>query len=114
MSLKLIGYIVSATIGTISIAWPVYRYVEDTYAHNDRLMLVEMRLDQKIQDDNQRSIQRRLWDYQDRYGRNLEKADEDAKRNYRELENENIRIQEELREIRKELKSRIYNKNTKK
>ena len=63
-------------------------WIEDRYAKDEKLTLVEMRLDQKIEGDQLSRLQERMWKLEDRYGPRAQKGPDTAREEYRRLQDE--------------------------
>jgi hypothetical protein len=58
----------------ISFCFGVYFFVDKTYARDEKVILLEKRLDYKIQTDVLSNDQSRLWKLEDRFGSDCDKV----------------------------------------
>ena len=86
-----------ALIGSIIVG---YIYLDDTYARNSRVDVVEQRLEVKITVDLRNELRQRLWQMEGYYGPQLQRADEPTKREYRRIEVEKKELDAILRQMR--------------
>ena len=102
----------SVPIGVVIVGigslWSGYTYVESTYAKNDQVVLVEMRLDQKIQGDRISQIQERQWKIKDRYGDDLKQAPEIVKEEFRALEKQMEELTRQLTTVQESIQRQQY------
>jgi len=94
--MKLVGAAVGSLAVIVSSLWGSFTYLDGRYAHQTDLLLVEMRLDQKIQSDQVNQMQQRQWKIEDQYGRDLKGAPDTVKEEYRQLDKEKREAQREL------------------
>lgn len=92
--------IASAAVGaialTVSSGYKAVSWHNDTFAERNDVVLVEMRLEQKILTDRSSQIQQRMWKIEDRYGLDLKDAPETVKEEYRQLQDELDDLDKEL------------------
>ena len=91
-----------ATLTIISIVFGVYFWQEKTYAKNDRVELIAMRLEQKIVNDELSGIQERIWKLEDRFecvGEQecLKVMPQTEREEYRNLLEKKKKLEEELK-----------------
>ena len=65
------------------------------------MRLIAMRLDQKIVRDDARELQKRIWDYDDRYGVGCATCTPEQKALYREWVRQLKALEDQLKEYRK-------------
>ena len=58
----------------VSFCFSIYFHVDKTYAKDEKVMLLEKRLDYKIQADVLSNDQSRLWKLEDRFGSDCDKV----------------------------------------
>lgn len=95
-ALKVGGAAVGSLAVLASSLWGGYAYLDATYAKQADVVLVELRLDQKILADRANQIQARQWRIEDQYGQDLVKAPSMVKEEYRQLEKEKQQALQEL------------------
>lgn len=77
-------------------------WVDGRYALSERLVLVEQRLEEKIQADNASVLQQRAWKLEDRYsGAGVPTAPESVKEEYRQVREAREQIVNKLDRIEK-------------
>ena len=86
--LKMIAQTVILAGATIGVLYGGVNWIEHYYAHEDDVMLIEQRLDEKIQGDYYDRLQQRIWRLEDRYGPQAQKGPESVREEYRQLMNE--------------------------
>lgn len=96
--LKNILYIIGALI---AIAGSVYGATE-FFAKKTELKLVASRLDQKIANDDAKSLQNRIWQYDDRFGEGCSRCNPEQKARYRQWLKDLEKLEEYLKELRKQ------------
>lgn len=98
-----------------------YAYVESTYAkrievleqileQKANVILVDMRLEQKIQSDRVGQIDERLYKIESVYGIDLKDAPQAVKDNYRDLTKQKEEIDRNLKMIQEKVQSQQYSK----
>ena len=91
--LKIAGAALGLVMTGGGATYSVYQWHDNTYAHQDDVQQIEMRLEQKILNDRLNQIQQRMWRLEDRYGDSLNPKDnETAWEEYRQLKDERDRI----------------------
>ena len=101
---------VGVVVAGVGMLWSGYIYVESTYAKNDQVVFVEMRLDQKIQGDRISQIQERQWKMKDRYGDELKTAPEMVKEEFRVLEKQMEELTRQLKTVQESIQRQQYQK----
>src|SRR3990167_6479475 len=84
-------------------------FVDHRYAHNDNLVMVEMRLEQKILTDRSVQLQQRLWKIEDRYGPDLFEAPAMVKEEHRQIQIELNDLNEEVNAVQQEYRKQGLN-----
>lgn len=79
-------------------------FVDTRYAHQDNVVLIEMRLEQKILTDRANQLQQRIWKIEDRYGIDLFEAPGPIKEEYRQLKDEMADVDQEIGSVQQEYK----------
>ena len=77
-----------------------YIYLDEIYARNTRVDVVEQRLEVKITADLRNDLRQRLWQMESYYGLQLQRADEPTKREYRRIKEEKKELDAILRQMR--------------
>lgn len=86
-------------------------WVDDRYANKDDVQLIELRLEQKIQQDRVQQIQQRLWQIEDRYRDKLQRPEnQDAYSEYRKLKDELEVLRSSQQDMEREIQRRQMNK----
>lgn len=78
-------------------------WVDTRYAHQEDLVLVGMRLEEKLQGDQAERIQNRMWRLEDRYSPSMANAPDSVKEEYRELGAQRQEIQRRLQRIEQQM-----------
>jgi len=93
-----------------------YHHADDALQGRSDLVLVEMRLDQKIMADRLNNVQMRIWRMEDRYGVNMNKAttedDAAALEEYKALKLEKNELERQLGNIEQRIQQYEYEDNS--
>lgn len=79
-----------------------YIAVDNHYAKAAEVKKLELRIEQKIIMDRQDRVQERIWKFEDKYP-DIEKAPVERKREYKQLQKENIELDESLNIIQQNM-----------
>lgn len=92
-------------ITIVGIVFSVYFFVDNKYAKAGEVRQLEQRFEHKITTDSLKATQNRLWQLEDKYGRDIDKVkDSDVRKEMKELK-EDIEMQKEkLKSIMREAK----------
>lgn len=98
---KLVSFV---TAGGTALAtlWGGASFVDTRYAHQDDVVFIEMRLEQKILTDRSNQLQQRIWKIEDRYGIDLFEAPGPVKEEYRALKDEMADVDQEVSNVQQE------------
>ena len=119
MTNPLSAYLDTKTIATITGlltvlgggAYEGKQLADASYASQEDIQLVELRLDQKILSDRLRDVEQRLWDYESRYGEDLSKWSDDRRNEYKRLKSEREQILEDLKVLKEHTLLKKYGKS---
>jgi hypothetical protein len=84
--------------------WGGASFVDTRYAHAPDVVLIEMRLEQKILTDRSYQLQQRIWKIEDRYGSDLFEAPALVKEEHRQLKEELADVDQEIGVVQQEYK----------
>lgn len=98
---KVISFV---TAGGTALAtlWGGASFVDTRYAHQENVVLIEMRLEQKILTDRSNQLQQRIWKLEDRYGPDMFEAPGPLKEEYRQLKDEMADVDKEVSNVQQE------------
>lgn len=92
-----------------------YAHTAEMHDHKAELILIEMRLDQKIMNDRVNALQNRIWKMEERYGPQMELAkegrDDAAMEEYRALMTEKHELERQLQNIESRIMEQEYGYN---
>lgn len=92
-------------IAFVSIIFSVYFFIDNKYAKAGEVRQLEQRFEHKITTDALKSTQNRLWQLEDKYGRDIDKVrDSDVRKEMKELREEIEMQKEKLKSIMREAK----------
>ena len=100
--LKHTGAVIGAISASVGALYGAGSFVETRYAHSTDVVLVSMRLEQKILTDRASQLQQRLWKIEDRYGIDLHDAPETVKEEVRQIKEELADLDQEMQAQRQE------------
>jgi len=115
---KIVSFVVSG--GTaLATLWGGASFVDTRYAHAPNVILIEMRLEQKILTDRAAQLQQRLWKIEERHGEDLFDAPALVKEEVRQIKIELQDLNEEINAVQQEYRrqgssgSRYYERSNK-
>jgi low affinity Fe/Cu permease len=88
-------------IALVGFLFSAFFFIDNRYASSEDVKQIEQRLDYKITADQMNDMQNRLWTLEDRYGHNLERANDIVKQEYRKLKSEKDELSKKLDILRK-------------
>lgn len=92
-------------ITIIGIIFSVYFFMDNKYAKAEEVKQLEQRFEHKITSDALKATQNRLWQLEDKYGRDIDKIkDSDVRKEMKELREEIEMQKEKLKSIMREAK----------
>jgi septal ring factor EnvC (AmiA/AmiB activator) len=97
--MKLIEKIISIVV-LLSFAFGTYFFIDNRYALAENVNQIEKRLDQKISSDRYSQTQQRIWTLDDRY-KDKTKMPKSVQEEYRELQDQKQKLQDELKSMDK-------------
>ena len=100
--LKTVGTAVGAIATLIGVTYTGGSWVDTRYAHQDKLELVSMRLEQQILTDRVEAIRQRMYTIRERHGEDQSVYPATVKEEYAQLKAELDDLMEELKGIRRE------------
>jgi hypothetical protein len=116
---KIISFI-GAGGTALATLWGGASFVDTRYAHAPNVVLIEMRLEQKILTDRAAQLQQRVWKIEERYGTDLFEAPGTVREEYRQLKLELQDLGEEINAVQQEYRrqgsagSRYYERKSEK
>lgn len=99
---------IGVVVAIVTSLWSGYMYIESTYAKSDDVVLIEMRLEQKIQSDFIDQLQQRLWKIEDRYGVDLKNAPDVVKEEYRQLIEQKRKLEKQVDLYQEKIQNKVY------
>lgn len=108
ISVQRLSIPLSVLIAGLALLWGLYSHLEMTYAKQEHLLLVEMRLDQKILMDRKQALQETIWKFEDRYGLELRAAPDEVKDQHRRAKHELNQMGQDSNNILERLYEKRY------
>ena len=111
MSMTAIASTVVSIGAMIGMTYTGGTWIENHYAHKEDVILIELRLDQKIQLDRIQQVQQRLWQIEDRYREALQQPEHHAVfEEYRKLKVELEELKDAQNEMDRKINEKRYGK----
>ena len=109
MSMKVVASSVASLAALVTSLYSGAVWIDDRYANKDDVRLIELRLEQKIQQDRVQQIQQRIWQIEDRYRDKLQRPENsDAYNEYRKLKDELEGLKAAQQEMEREIKRKQF------
>jgi len=109
MTMKVAASAVASLGAVIGTLYSGMQWVDNRFANKDDMHLIELRLEQKIQQDRVQQIQQRIWQIEDRYREKLQRPEnQDAYDEYRKLKSELEGLKAVQQEMEREIKKRQF------
>jgi len=106
-----IAGLVAAVGGALATAWGGADFIDTRYAKAPQVLLIEMRLDQKILMDRRDDLRRDVRDLEGRYGPDLFEAPGPLVERYRALKEELVDLDQEITGIQQEYRRQGHSAN---
>lgn len=97
--IKIAGATIGVVVALVGGTYKGVSFVDERYAHQDDLEMVNMRLDEKMNNDRVNQVQQRIWLLEKEYGMDRSKWPQSAQQEVKDLELKKEKLEKHLEKL---------------